>query len=175
MLWKAYKSKELTTAFFAMSNQNNPYQARNIKITSKVYEQLKNEFCEYTKEATKLLWQDPIYRAKHIIANKTEKTKALRSKKAKELWADAEFREKQHKSRKQAWAEGKVIRDHSKCGVRGENNPSKNPVIVAKRSGDNYFTKRKGYIQPVCAHCGKSASPANIKRWHGDNCKLNRA
>jgi hypothetical protein len=33
----------------------------------------------------------------------------------------------------------------------------------------------KNLSVPKSIHCGKQASPANIKRWHDDNCKLNPA
>jgi hypothetical protein len=172
ILWKAYKTKELTASFFAMCNQNNPYQSRNPKISSRVYETLRLQFVSNIKQSTIQLWKSEEYRIKHAATNNTTKTKELRSAKAKELWNDPEYRTKQINSRKKAWAEGRVNRDHSKCGVKGDMNPSRNPISVSKRSGDNYYTKREGYVKPNCVHCGKQATAANIKRWHGDNCKL---
>ena len=40
--------------------------------------------------------------------------------------------EKKGKSIKKAWKEGRVIRDHSNCGTRGELNPSKRPEVREK-------------------------------------------
>lgn len=171
ILWKAYKSREMTAAFFAMNNQNNKHQNRNFKKSSKIYESIKNDFQKIIKISTKKMWEDPDYRLKHINKNKTPETKKIRSDKAKELWQNEEFRKKQIKSRKLAWGEGRVVRDHSKCGTRGDANPSKNPEVVAKYSGENFFAKRPGYIMPTCRYCGLSATPGNIKRWHNDNCK----
>lgn len=175
MLWKAYSTKELTYAFFAMCNQNNPYQQRDTKrITSRVYENLKLQCREIISESTIELWSRPDYRQKHIDSNNTSSTKTRRSIAAKKLWQNQEFRDKQRQSRERVWAEGNFNRDHSKCGVKGENNPSKRPEVKAKRTGTNHYTKKEGYVQPICSVCGKSASPSNIKRWHNENCKFNR-
>jgi len=171
ILWKAYKTKELTFAFFAMNNQNNKNQKRNFRKSSRIYEAVKAEFQENIKKSSTELWANLKYRKLHETTNQTEKTKKLRSDKAKQLWKNEEFRKKQNESRKLAWKEGRVNRDHSKCGTRGEANPSKNPEIVAKYSGENFFAKRPGYIMPKCIYCGLSATPGNIKRWHNDNCK----
>jgi hypothetical protein len=172
MLWKAYKSKEMTAAFFAMSNQNNQHQHRNFNLNSKIYEKLRIQFCDMISDSTKDLWENDAYREKHKITNMSEKTKKLRSKKAKELWQDPIYREKSIEARKKAWAEGRVNRDHSKCGSKGDKNPSKRPEVRAKNSGNNHYSNRDGYVKPTCTHCGVSSTPTNIKRWHGDNCKM---
>jgi hypothetical protein len=172
MLWKAYKSKEMTTAFFAMSNQNNQYQHRDLTLNSKTYEHLRLNFSMIISESSKELWQSKEYRSKHRSTNLTAKTKKLRSDKAKELWKDPEYREKLTDAKKKAWAEGRFMRDHSKCGSKGDKNVSKRPEVKAKNSGENHYSNREGYIKPVCPHCGISSTPTNIKRWHGDNCKM---
>ena len=171
MLWKAYKSREMTAAFFAMCNMNNQHQHRDFLLNSKIYERLKIAFSETSSESIKDLWKDPSYREKHIMSNLTDKTKKLRSNKAKELWQDPTYRERSIEARKRAWAEGRFIRDHSKCGTKGDKNPAKRPEVKAKNSGENHYSNREGYIKPVCPHCGISSTPTNIKRWHGDNCK----
>ena len=43
---------------------------------------------------------------------------------------------------KKAWDEGRFIRDHSKCGVRGERNSSKRPEVRAKISASRIGHKR---------------------------------
>jgi hypothetical protein len=172
MLWKAYRSKEMTSAFFAMSNQNNQHQGRTRRITSRSYELLRKEFAQIISINTTELWQDTKYRQKHIDTNNTLKTKTLRSQKAKELWEDTEYREKQHLARKEAWASGRFKRDHSKCGNKGDDNVAKRPEVKAKNSGRNHYSNREGYIKPSCIHCGKTTTPTNIKRWHNENCKL---
>ena len=171
MLWKAYKSKEMTSAFFAMSNQNNQHQGRERRITSRTYEKLRKEFATLISESTKELWQDPEYRQKHIDTNNKPETKSLRSQKAKDLWQDPEYQDKQHKSRLDAWASGRFKRDHSKCGAKGDLNVSKRPEVRAKNTGDKHYSKRAGYVLPTCEHCGIQTTLTNIKRWHGDNCK----
>ena len=171
MLWKAYKSKEMTAAFFSMSNQSNPHQCRERKITSRAYAKLRAEFSTHISKSTTELWMDPQYRQKHNTTNKTEKTKLLRSNKAKELWKDPVYVSKLLESRSRARLEGRVRTDHSKCSQSGDSNPMKRPEVRAKNTGDNHYSNREGYIKPVCPHCGVSSTPTNIKRWHGDNCK----
>jgi hypothetical protein len=171
MLWKAYKSKEMTAAFFSMCNQNNQYQNRDFIVSSRIYEKLRIEFSMMISISTKKLWEDEHYREKHKATNLTDKTKNLRSQKAKELWEDPVYREKSVLARKQAWAEGRVNRDHSKCGTKGDNNPAKRPEVKAKNTGDNHYSNREGYVKPQCPHCGITSTPTNIKRWHGDKCK----
>lgn len=172
MLWKAYKSKEMTSAFFSMSNQSNQHQDRERRIPSRTYEQLRKEFSQHISESTKDLWQDQAYRQKHIETNNTIETKTLRSQKAKELWTDNEYRKKQHLARKEAWASGRFKRDHSKCGNKGDANVAKRPEVKAKNSGANHYSNREGYVKPSCIHCGITSTLTNIKRWHNDNCKL---
>lgn len=171
MLWKAYKSKEMTAAFFSMCNQNNQYQHREYRINSKVYEQLRVEFINSISASTTELWKNDDYREKHRLTNLSEYTKSLRSQKATELWLNNDYRTKSVAARRAAWAEGRVQRDHSKCGVKGELNPAKRPEVRAKNTGENHYSKRDGYTKPSCPHCGIVSTPTNIKRWHGDNCK----
>ena len=171
MLWKAYRSKEMSFAFFSMCNQNNPYQHRNYRINSKVYEKLRLEFINAISESSTELWKDPEYRKKHQETNKTEYTRNLRSEKAKELWENIEYRDKLILARKAVWADGRFVRDHSKCGVKGERNPAKRLEVRAKNSGANHYSNREGYTKPSCPHCGLISTPTNIKRWHGNNCK----
>lgn len=171
MLWQSYKSKEMTAAFFSMCNQNNQYQHRDFILSSKIYENLRIEFSRMISDSTRKLWEDDHYREKHKTTNLTNKTRNLRSEKAKELWEDPVYREKSVLARKQAWAEGRVNRDHSKCGTKGDKNPSKRPEVRAKNTGDNHYSNREGYVKPQCPHCGIMSTPTNIKRWHGDKCK----
>ena len=172
MLWKAYKNKEMTAAFFSMANQNNQFQHRNYRLNSKVYETLKIEFQQTMSNSTKQLWTNEEYRTKHIVTNQSTYTKELRSLKAKELWNNEEYRTKISESRKLAWSEGRVTRDHSKCGLKGDANVAKRPEVREKNSGKNHYSNRDNFIKPSCQHCGITSTPNNIKRWHGDNCKL---
>ena len=177
LLWKAYKSKEMTSAFFAMSNQNNQHQGRTRRITSRTYEVLRKEFAQLISISTTKLWQDPIYRQKHIDTNNTVETKTLRSQKAKELWQNPDYVEKLLASRVKARAEGRYQfsdkeRKNRSLRSTGDNNPAKRPEVRAKNSGVNHYSNREGYIKPSCIHCGITTTPTNIKRWHNDNCKF---
>ena len=172
MLWKAYKSKEMTFAFFSMSNQSNQYQGRTCKINSRIYENLRNEFSTLLSKTAEDKWQDPAYRQKHIDTNNSEKTQKLRSDKAKALWQNPDYVEKLLTSRAKARAEGRVRTDHSKCGQPGELNPMKRSEVREKNTGINHYSNRDGYVKPSCVHCGITTTPTNIKRWHNENCKL---
>jgi len=171
MLWKAYKNKEMTVAFFSMNNRSNQYRKKDFISNSKIYEKVRTDFIKEMSISSKKLWNDLDYREKHKITNSSEKTKHLRSNKAKELWNDPVYREKMTESRKKAWAEGRVNRDHSKCGAKGALNVAKRPEVRIKNTGDNHYSRREGYVRPSCPHCGKVSTPLNIKRWHGENCK----
>ena len=177
MLWKAYKSKEMTFAFFSMSNQSNQYQGRNCRINSRIYENLRNEFSTLLSNTAKDKWQDPTYRQKHIDTNNSEKTQKIRSEKAKELWQNPDYVEKLLASRVKARAEGRYQfsdkeRKNRSLRSTGDNNPAKRPEVRAKNSGVNHYSNREGYIKPSCIHCGITTTPTNIKRWHNDNCKF---
>ena len=171
MLWQAYKSKEMTSAFFSMSNQSNQYQGRICRISSRTYEKLRKEFILHIAKNTTELWKDAAYRQKHIDTNNKEETKTLRSEKAKALWQNPDYTKKLLESRDRARAEGRVRTDHSKCSQPGDLNPMKRPDVKAKNTGANHYSNRVGYIRPICPHCGISTTPTNIKRWHGENCK----
>jgi len=81
---------------------------------------------------------------------------------------------------KNAWDTGKFNkRDHSKCGTRGNDNPSKRPEIKkilsekaleesykrSERAKDNFNRTAQ------CPHCNKKVRLNNLHRWHLDNCK----
>jgi len=57
------------------------------------------------------------------------------------------------------------------AGRRGKKNkdPAWNKGLVGVQVAWN---KGKAWPTTQCAHCGKAASPANYKRWHGDACKM---
>lgn len=176
MLWKAYKSREMTTAFFAMSNQNNQYQGRNRRITSRTYENLRKEFASLISGNTKELWKDPNYRQKHIDTNNKPETKSLRSQKAKDLWKNPDYVEKVLQSRKKSKEEGKYQFSESERKKRslrasGDNNPAKRLEVREKNSGNNHYSKRDGYLKSICIYCGMTTTLTNIKRWHNDKCK----
>jgi hypothetical protein len=171
MLWKAYKSKQMTATFFSMNNRVNPYCQRNFIPNSRIYQKVREDFLKEISDSTSLLWQDPEYRRKHQVTNSSIKTRQLRSEKARELWKNLEYREKITLSRKKAWAEGRIHRDHSKCGNKGELNVAKRPEVRFKNTGKNHYSFREGFVRPTCPHCGLTSTPVNIKRWHGDKCK----
>ncbi len=141
MLWKAYKNKEMTVAFFSMSNRSNQYRKKDFVPNSRIYEKVRIDFLKEMSTSSK------------------------------KLWGDSDYREKMIASRKNAWAEGRVNRDHSKCGKKGSLNVSKRLEVRLKNTGGNHYSRRAGYVRPSCPHCGKVSTPSNIKRWHGENCK----
>lgn len=176
MLWKAYKNKQMTAAFFAMCNQNNPYQNRERKITSREYARLKKQFVEDIRRSSLELWATEEFRQKHIDTNNTPKTKELRSRKGKELWEDSNYVKNVMMGRERAKSEGKYQYSEEERKMRsvrasGDNNPAKRPEVRAKNSGENHYSKREGYVLHSCIHCGLTTTLANITRWHNDNCK----
>jgi hypothetical protein len=53
----------------------------------------------------------------------------------------------------------------------GDANPMRDPVTVAKLSGENHWV-RKEENKRSCPHCGiENISKSNFTRWHGENCK----
>lgn len=67
---------------------------------------------------------------------------------------------------KKAWSEGRVKRDHTKCGKKGDENVAKRPSVRKKMSE---AAKRRPLIK--CPKCGKEgqASPG-MYRFHMENC-----
>lgn len=81
---------------------------------------------------------------------------------------------------KKAWDTGKFDkRDHSKCGVKGEDNPAKRPEVrkmIAEKSleqSDERSKRAKHNLNKTgtCPHCGKLFRLSNLHRWHLDNCR----
>lgn len=72
------------------------------------------------------------------------------------------------KSIKKAWDEGRINRDHSKCGSKGDNNVSKRPEVRQK-------IKESAMNRPriSCLYCRKEATLSpGFYRFHMENCKL---
>ncbi len=79
-------------------------------------------------------------------------------------------RVKAGKSIKKAWDEGKFKRDHSKCGVKGNNNPSKRLEVRKKISEAQ---KQRSQQMVVCPHCGKTGKMSvGMNKNHFNNCKM---
>lgn len=75
MLWKAYDTDELSSAFWAMNHQKRTDQARYTKINSKTYEILKVRRRETIKRTNSERWKDPIW-AEKTAKSMSEKLKA---------------------------------------------------------------------------------------------------
>lgn len=70
------------------------------------------------------------------------------------------------KKLKDAWDSGKFIRDHSKCGVSGDNNPAKRPEVREK-----IRTSALNRETITCPKCGKTGKKSpGMYKWHFDNC-----
>jgi hypothetical protein len=74
------------------------------------------------------------------------------SKKQKEFNSRVN-QEKKGKSIKKAWKEGKVIRDHSKCGTYGELNPSKRSDVKEKMRRDRIMLRTVCTFRRVFNFC----------------------
>lgn len=83
---------------------------------------------------------------------------------------------------KAAWDAGKVNRDHSKCGLKGDLNPSKRSEVKEKirqaalnqsdaRSQIMKNKNNKINLIVTCPHCHKEGRNGIMKRWHFDNCR----
>lgn len=72
---------------------------------------------------------------------------------------------------KDAWESGRFVRDHSKCGTSGDNNPAKRTEVREKIR--NSALNRESVTCPICGKIGKK-SPGMYK-WHFDNCKYDNS
>jgi hypothetical protein len=78
-------------------------------------------------------------------------------------------RAKQSTTLKSLWADGKFIRDHTKCGSKGDNNPSTRPE-VRKLLSD--YQKKRSETMVTCPHCGKiGKNSVGMLRFHFDKCR----
>ena len=66
LLWKIYRNKESALAFLYMCNDGN---RTGIKISSRVYEEIRIECAKISSEAFKFEWKNPETRKKLSIAN----------------------------------------------------------------------------------------------------------
>ena len=91
-------------------------------------------------------------------------------------------RKKAGKSIKRAWDEGKFDkRDHSKCGTKGDQNPSKRPEVKKKMSDSwigrdttNYKigAQRRAARLHTCEYCEGTFTEREYAMKHGEKCKM---
>ena len=154
LLWKTYKNRQMTRAFFMMRNVKSGGQSRYQKIGSRTYAKLREEYSKNNP------MRDPEIVAKISGDNSPSKTAKSRAARTGVNHFSA--------------------RPDYICKTSGENHHMKRADIVANISGENHFTKQDGYVnkrkgkpqpQMTCPHCGKSGGNSNMARWHFDNCK----
>lgn len=123
MLWKAYKTPNVTYAFWSMSKQNNQNQHRYKKINSKTYELLKQDRKVAIATSNRNRWKNKEwakkFNEKNILSHNTPEYKDYASKKmsslneiykeqfsknAKVRWSDPDFKEKTSKKIKESLA-----------------------------------------------------------------------
>lgn len=161
MLWKAFRNKEMTCAFWFMyrSSSKTEHRYNNASIYEKIKESIsknqsvmmkerwKNEnFRESSikkrSEVQKKNWNDHEYREKLSKSQKIkwddEERKKTQSLNTKELWKNENFREKQK------WTDERRLKDSI--------NRSKNMYVITKASGEmiethslKKYAKENGY------------------------------
>ena len=78
-------------------------------------------------------------------------------------------RQKAGRSTSKAWKEGRVNRDNSKIGRKGDDNVTKRPEVKAKIK-EKAVERANILIQ--CPYCGKEGKHSpGMFRFHFDNCK----
>jgi len=154
--------KKMAYACKRMMHSSGSKQQR-YKVTGRIYEQLKINLNAVLKnrEFTPEWIENLKFSAQSRAAREGEKEKAIR----RENMIKAN---KSRKGEKRPWQSGT---NHHFYGVRmtGESNP----FFGKKHSEETLAKLRRPQPKFVCPHCNKQVGgEANLKRWHGDNCKL---
>lgn len=159
MLSKMFQNKYKAKMIFAlkgMNRQNTNQKRYNTKITSRVYARNKILANKQISELQTGRRQSNETKKKHSINTTGEKNPRF-GKSPFEHFTEEEYNEHcQKQSENSMGSKNHFYNKH-------HSDKSKQLIIAA----------RAAEIKTPCPYCNKVVDPANLSRWHGDNCKLN--
>lgn len=152
----------MLNAFWGMHHMKRKDQDRNhgFKVHSRLYESLKTEYKKsrknfrHTEESKKKIGD--AHRGKTL----SDEHKALISKLRKESGT--------------SWNKGIPMSDTHKANLSAARTGKSWGYKHSDETKAKMSDWQKGQPKPKfpCPHCGKEASLMNLRKWHGDNCKL---
>ena len=143
LLWKTYKNRQMTRAFFMMRNVKSGGQSRYQKIGSRTYAKLREEYSKNNP------MRDPEIVAKISGDNSPSKTAKSRAARTGVNHFSA--------------------RPDYICKTSGENHHMKRADIVANISGENHYTKQEGWVSKTTGDNNPSRRQEHRARMSGEN------
>lgn len=153
MLWKAYRNKSMSFAFWSMSNNGKG------KINSKTYAAVREDFIEKVASPN------------GKVCGHTWSAESKQKRSEHYLGENNPFYGKTHTEE---------TKQRISKALQGENSPfygkrltkEQLSVFHSENRGNNWGVLNKGKKHPKveCPHCGKIGGGGNMKRYHFDNC-----
>jgi len=161
---------QMWNAFSCMLYRENNNQSR-YKISSRTFENIKRN----NSHLKSILWSgesNPMYGKTHTDDSKQKisnthkgREKSIEERKAISQALSEKPKSKKHKqSLKNAWKKNKANRSGKNSSWYGRSHSEESKEKIRQRM----LTSPK----ISCPYCGLESTPGNIKRWHGDNCKI---
>lgn len=152
--------RKMVNALYMMQAGNDLQARYQTRITSRVYQKLREEYAEYISKLNTGRIQPPEEKARQIAAITGRKRKPFNNEWKNNL-------SKNHKSKNPNYNTSHSEETRKKIGdaARGH---KQDPAVVAHRNELNRGRKRE---RIVCPHCNKDSAVNTYPRWHGDNCK----
>ena len=143
LLWKTYKNKQMTRAFFMIRNVKSGGQDRYQTIGSRTYAKLRDDYSKNNP------MRDPEIVAKISGENSPSKTASSRAARsgANHFSASPDY----------------------VCKTSGENHHMKRADIVAAISGENHYTKKEGWVSKTTGDNNPSRRPERRAQMSGEN------
>ena len=170
LLWRIYRNREMSLAFFGMCKWKSKNHKRYIP-SSRVYAEGKEALQFYNKETWKNLSDNEKFlkqsNASHGAWDKMGKEERARraSITSNEGWNRQSSEERNIRAKK-AWATRRENGSHHR----------KKGIVISEQGRKNISEGQKHAKRPpckeyVCSECGKVGIGSGMFRWHFDNCK----
>ena len=163
LLTKIYTGEargKMINAMYMMRAESSHQKRYNTKITSRIYENLREEYSQYISNLNKGRVQPPEEKAKQILAQ-TGRTRESFSNEWKENLS------KNHKSKNPNYNTAHSEETRKKMSEKAKGRKYSADTIE-KRAAKIRGSKREKLL---CPHCNNLIAVNTYPRWHGDNCK----
>ena len=140
LLWRIYRNRQTVYAFFYMCLDGN---STNIRISSRVYEEIREECSKISSESFKNMWDDPEIREKLSLANSIKNKGRVHTEESRKNMSDA------HKGIKQS--QETINKRISKCIGRKRSEETKQ-ILSKLRKGLKLSEEWKQKLSEAAYH-----------------------
>lgn len=166
LLTKIYTGEargKMINAMYMMRAESSHQKRYESKITSRIYENLREEYSQYISNLNKGRVQPPEEKEKQILAQ-TGRTRGSFSNEWKENLS------KNHKSKNPNYNTAHSEETKKKMSEKAKGRKY-SAETIEKRASKIRGSKREKIL---CPHCKNLIAVNTYPRWHGDNCKENK-